>query len=155
VTPYKYLFAVQKAKIYKIIDELLEAEVIHPDTSPFSSHVVIVLKKEGSWNICLDFWDLNKLRIKGKFPILVIDDLLDELHRAMFLTKLDLFSIYYQIRMMEVNISKTIFYTHEGHYEFLVIPFRLCNSASTLHSLVNKIFDPSYAILCLYSLMIS
>jgi hypothetical protein len=69
-------------KLKKIIQELLEAGVIHPMTSPYSSPMVMVLKKEGTWRMCPYFQALNKLMIKDKFHIPIIDDLLDELHGA-------------------------------------------------------------------------
>jgi hypothetical protein len=73
-----------------MVQELLTIRVICPSTSPYSSLVVMVLKKEVSWRMCLDFRSLNKLTIKDKFPIPVINDLLDELSGAQFFTKLDL-----------------------------------------------------------------
>jgi hypothetical protein len=139
VRPYHHPFS-PKNKIEKIIQELLTTGVIHHSTSPYSSHVVTVFKKQGSWCMCPDFHALNKLTIKDKFPIHVIDDLFDEFSGAYFFTKLDIHSRYHQIRMNNADIPKTAFQTHECHYEFLVRPFGLCNAPSTFQILMNHVF---------------
>jgi hypothetical protein len=89
----------QKNEIEKIMQELIQEGVILPSTSPYSYHVVMVLKKEGTWCMCPDFHSLNKLTIKYKFPILVIDDLFDEFCGAQYFTKLDIHSGYHEICM--------------------------------------------------------
>jgi hypothetical protein len=124
------------------MQEFLQASVIHPSTNPYSSPMVMVLNKEGTWCMCPDFHSINKLTIKENFPILVIDDLLYELSDAQYLTKLDLHSSYQPIHMQDVDIPKTYFRNHEGHYEFLVMPFGLCNSHYTFQSLMNHVFCP-------------
>jgi len=108
IHPYRYPFS-QKNEIEKLIKEMLKVGVICPNTNSYSSPVVMVLKKDGEWRMCPDFRALNKLIIKDIFLITVVDDLLDELHGANFLTKLDLCSGYHQICMKEVGIPKTTF----------------------------------------------
>jgi hypothetical protein len=94
VHPYRHPFS-QKNEIEKIVHKLLEVDVIRPNTIPYSPPMVMVLKKEGTWCMCLDFCTLNKLTIKDKFPIPIIDGLLDESSGAQYFTKLDLHSGYH------------------------------------------------------------
>jgi hypothetical protein len=139
-TPYRHPKK-HKDEIESAIKELLAMGHIKPSSSPFTSSIVLVKKKDGTMHMCIDYRELNKRTIKNRYPIPIIDELLDELHGAIYFTKIDLRYGYHQIRTREQDIHKTTFRCHFGHYEFSFIPFGLTNAPTTFQSYMNHVFN--------------
>jgi len=141
IIPYRSSF-VHKNEIERLVKEMLVNRVIQHIISLFASSILLVKKKYSSWRFCVDYWQLNKLTIKNKFSIPLIDDLIDELHGSPYFSKLNLKSRYHQVRMQACNIKKTTFHTHYGNYKLKVMPFSLTNAPATFQALMNNVMEP-------------
>jgi hypothetical protein len=129
-----------KYEIEKEIKEFLAMGHIIPRISPFASLVVLILKKDGTMDICINYRALKKKTIKNWYPIPRIDELMDELHGAFFFSNIYLCSVYHRINIREKDIENTTFKFHFGHFELLVMPFGLTNAPTTFQSCMNHIF---------------
>jgi hypothetical protein len=122
------------------LEELLKKGYIRPSVSPWGAPIHFVKKKDGTLRLCIDFRKMNKYTIKKKYPLPRIDDLFDQLRGENIFSKIDLRAIYHKVRIKEEDIHKTSFRTRYGHYEFVVVPFRLTNAPVVFMCLMNGIF---------------
>lgn len=128
--PYR-LAIKEKEEVKNKIKEMLESDVIRPSFSKYSTPIVLVTKSDGSYRFCVYYQTLNKYTIRDNFPIPRISEALDELTKATIFSNIDLRSGYWQVPMKEQDKEKTAFVSHEGLFEFNVMPFGLCNAPAT------------------------
>ncbi|GKA75283.1 putative reverse transcriptase domain-containing protein [Tanacetum coccineum] len=124
------------------LKELSDKGFIRPSSSPWGASVLFVKKKDGSFQMCIDYQELNKLTMKNRYPLPKIDDLFDQLQGSSVYSKIDLRSSYHQLRVREEDIPKTAFRTRYGHYEFQVTPFGLTNTPAVFMDLMNRVCKP-------------
>ena len=124
------------------LQELVDRGFIRPSISPWGAPMLFLKKKDGTWRLCIDYRQLNKVTIRNIYPLPRIDDLIDQLRGVKVLSKIDLRSGYYQLRIRESDIPKTAFRTRYGHYEFLVMSFGLTNALAAFMDLMKWVFRP-------------
>ncbi|GJX40756.1 putative reverse transcriptase domain-containing protein [Tanacetum coccineum] len=139
--PYR-LAPSEMKELSEQLKELSDKGFIRPSSSPWGAPVLFVKKKDGSFRMCIDYRELNKLTVKNRYPLPRIDDLFDQLQGSSVYSKIDLRSGYHQLRVREEDIPKTAFRTRYGHYEFQVMPFGLTNAPAVFMDLMNRVCKP-------------
>ncbi|KAJ0852194.1 putative nucleotidyltransferase, Ribonuclease H [Helianthus annuus] len=139
--PYR-LAPTELEELSKQLQELLDKGFIRPSSLPWRAPVLFVKKKDGTFRMCIDYRELNKVTVKNRYPLPRIDDLFDQLQGSSYYSKIDLRSGYHQLRVRDEDVSKTAFRTRYGHYEFLVMPFGLTNAPAVFMDLMNRVCKP-------------
>ncbi|GKA88113.1 putative reverse transcriptase domain-containing protein [Tanacetum coccineum] len=124
------------------LQELLEKGLIRSSLLPWGAPVLFVKKKDGSFRMCIDYHELNKLTVKNHYPLPRIDNLFDQLQGSSVYSKIDMRSGYHQLRIKEEDIPITAFRTRYGHFEFQVMPFGLTNAPAVFMDLMNRVCKP-------------
>ncbi|GJT14125.1 putative reverse transcriptase domain-containing protein [Tanacetum coccineum] len=139
--PYR-LAPSEMKELSEQLKELSDKGFIRPSSSPWGAPVLFVKKKDGSFRMCIYYRELNKLTVKNRYPLPIIDDLFDQLQGSSVYSKIDLRLGYHQLRVREEDIPKTAFRTRYGHYEFQVMPFGLTNAPAVFMDLMNQVCKP-------------
>ena len=130
---------IYREKIAEMVMEMQERGIVQPSMSPWASPVILVPKKDGSLRFCVDFRKLNALTKKDVYPLPRVDDILDTLGDAKYFSTLDLASGYWKIPLDAESRPKTAFTTHQGLFEFVRMPFGLCNAPATFQRAMQSV----------------
>ena len=136
--PYRTPF-VQREKIGEMIDDMTERDIVKPSTSPWASPVILVPKRDGTSRFCIDYRRLNAIMTKDVYPLPRIDDILDMLGEAKYFSSLDLASGYWQVELAPDARQKSAFTMHKGLFEFIRMPFGLCNAPATFQRVMQVV----------------
>ncbi|GJR10719.1 putative reverse transcriptase domain-containing protein [Tanacetum coccineum] len=139
--PYRLALSEMK-ELSEQLQDLSDKGFIRPSSSPWGDPVLFVKKKDGSFRMCIDYRELNKLTVKNRYPLPRIDDLFNQLQGSSIYSKIDLRSGYHQLRVREQDIPKTAFGTRYGHYKFQVMQFGLTNAPAVFMDLMNRVCKP-------------
>jgi len=136
------MLPLELSELKKQLEELLDKGFVWPSVSLWGEPVLLVKKKDKSMRLCIDYRQLNRVTIKNKYHLPRTDDLMDQLRGAYVFSKINLKSGYHQIRAKDEDIPKTAFCTQYGHYEYLIMPFRMTNTPTVFMDYMNRIFHP-------------
>lgn len=128
-----------EAEINKQLEEMLENDICRPSSSPWSSRVILVRKKDSSYRFVVDYRDLNKVTKKDAYPAANWQDILDRMHGSKVFSFLDGASAYWSIPLKEEHKEKTAFSVPKGQYEMNVMAFGLCNSQATYQRAIDEV----------------
>eukprot|EP00267_Zea_mays_P054154 XP_020407373.1 uncharacterized protein LOC103652751 [Zea mays] len=141
IRPYRFS-PTMKDEIETQVADMLRQGLIQHSSSSFSSPVLLVRKKDNTWRFCVDYRHLNALTVKSKYPVPIIDELLDELFGASYFSILDLRAGFHQVLLKAGEEHKTAFQTHMGHYKFRVMAFGLTGAPGTFQRAMNHTLSP-------------
>jgi hypothetical protein len=141
--PYGPIYSLSPEEL-KVLRQYLEDNLrkgfIRNSQSPCAAPILFVKKPDGTLRLCVDYRGLNKITVKNRYPLPLINELFDRLRQAKYFTKLDMKDGYHRLRMADGEEWKTAFRTRYGLYEYRVMPFGLCNAPGTFQFYVNDVF---------------
>ena len=150
--PHRRIPPHQMEEVRQHIDKLVKQNVIRKSTSPYAAPVVLVRKKDNSLRLCVDYRQLNASTVKDAYPLPRIDEALEAISESKYFSSIDLAQGYYQVAVEPDDVPKTAFRIGTGGlYEYLRMPFGLCNSPSTFQRLMEACLgEVNFNLLLIY-----